>query len=81
MGGLVSALNRKYRKQIHDGNFPVCYLCGKPITKQNEVSQDHIIPIAIQGRTTSANLCVTHKICNNHKGCMTVQQWFDRQRC
>ena len=79
MGGLVSALNRKYRKQIADGNFPLCYLCGLPIKKQNEVSQDHISPRCISHRTTEDNLAPVHKVCNQKKGCMTVAEWFNRQ--
>ena len=79
MGGLVSALNRKYRRQIHNGLFPLCYLCGKPITKQGDVSQDHAIAKAHSGPTTAANLVVAHKLCNSRKGCMTLQEWFDLQ--
>lgn len=78
--GLTSQLNRKYRVLIALGCFPTCYLCGQPIKKQNEVSQDHVIPKSKSGKTIEANLCVTHKYCNAHKGSMTVQQWFDRQR-
>lgn len=80
MGGLVSALNKKYREQIRTGHFPICYLCGLPIKKQNQVSQDHIIPKALGGDTVQINLVCTHKKCNNDKGAMTVQEWFDRQR-
>lgn len=80
MGGLVSALNRKYRKQIQAGIFPLCYLCGELIRKQNEVSQDHAIAKSLGGQTSRENLVVSHKKCNNEKGSMTLQQWFDRQR-
>lgn len=78
--GLTSQLNRKYRALIARGIYPVCYLCGKKITKQNEVSQDHLIPKALGGETIEPNLVCSHKSCNNNKGMMTVQQWFDRQR-
>ena len=78
--GLTSQLNRKYRALIARGIFPVCYLCGKKITKQNEVSQDHMIPKALGGETIETNLICSHKLCNNQKGCMTAQEWFDRQR-
>ena len=80
MGGLVSALNRKYRRQISKGIFPLCYLCGELIRHQNEVSQDHLICRCAGGRTIKENLSVAHKVCNNKRGAMTVQQWFDRQR-
>lgn len=78
--GLTSQLNRKYRAMIRRGDYPVCYLCGQLITKQNEVSQDHLLARSIGGQTIEANLVVSHARCNNAKGAMTVQQWFDRQR-
>lgn len=77
---LTSQLNRKYRALIARGIYPVCYLCGHKIKKQNEVSQDHAIAKSIGGQTIEANLIVSHKSCNNAKGSMTLQQWFDRQR-
>lgn len=80
MGGLVSALNRQYRRQIQMGIYPLCYLCGQLIKKQNEVSQDHLIAKSRGGLTEKPNLVCTHKKCNNDKGSMTVQEWFDRQR-
>ena len=78
--GLTSQLNRKYRSLIARGIYPVCYLCGKKITKQNEVSQDHLIPKALGGETIEPNLICSHKLCNNKKGSLTVQEWFERQR-
>lgn len=78
--GLTSQLNSKYKRQIHDVKFPICYLCGKTIKRQNEVSQDHLICKSAGGKTIADNLCIAHKVCNNKRGSMTVQQWFDRQR-
>lgn len=78
--GLTSQLNRKYRSMIARGIYPVCHLCGKPITKQNEISQDHLICVSNNGPTIIENLCSAHKVCNNRRGNMTLQQWFDRQR-
>lgn len=77
--GLTSQQNRYYRALIRQGNYPLCYLCGLPIKKQSEVSSDHIIPKALGGKTTPANIACTHRVCNSKKGSMTVQQWFDLQ--
>lgn len=77
MGGLTSRLNRKYRAMIARGEYPICHLCGLPIKKQNEVSQDHLICRSIGGPTTEENLSLAHRLCNNRRGSMTVQQWFD----
>ena len=74
--GLTSQLNRKYRALIARGIYPVCYLCGEKITKQNQVSQDHIIPFCISHRTEEDNLAPVHRVCNSKKGCMTVAEWF-----
>lgn len=78
--GLASQLNKHYRALIRQGKYPVCYLCGRLILKQSEVSQDHAIAKSMGGQTIEANLVVSHKKCNNDKGSMTLQQWFDRQR-
>ena len=50
------------------------------ITKQNEISQDHLICVSNNGPTIIENLCSAHKVCNNRRGNMTLQQWFDKQR-
>lgn len=81
--GLTSQLNRRYRAMIARGEYPVCYLCGEKITKQNQISQDHLIPKALGGQTIEPNLVCSHKICNSQKGCLTVAQFFElkaRQR-
>lgn len=81
--GLTSQLNRRYRAMIARGEYPVCYLCGEKITKQNQISQDHLIPKALGGQTIEPNLVCSHKICNSKKGCLTVAQFFElkaRQR-
>lgn len=78
--GLASQLNRHYKALIHQGKYPICYLCGRPIMKQSEVSQDHAIAKSKGGQTIEANLIVSHVRCNNDKGSLTLQQWFDRQR-
>lgn len=65
---------------IASGIYPVCYLCGKPIKKQSEVSQDHCIARSSGGPTIESNLVVSHSRCNSLKGSMTLKQWFDRQR-
>ena len=78
--GLTSQLNRHYKIMIRQKRYPICYLCNKPITRQEEVSSDHIIPLALGGKTVEENLAPAHICCNNAKGMLTVRQWFDRQR-
>ena len=64
----AGSLNRKYREEIRKGNYPTCFLCKKPILKENEVSQDHLLPKALGGETKPENLAVAHKICNSRRG-------------
>lgn len=78
--GLTSQLNRKYRALIARGIYPVCYLCGQLITKQNDVSQDHLVAKSVKNITIPENLVCVHRACNSKRGCISVQEWFDRQR-
>ena len=64
----VSSLNRKYREEIRNGNYPVCYLCKEPITKEEEVTQDHILPKSLGGTSSPKNLAVAHRRCNQRRG-------------
>lgn len=61
-------LNRIYRQRIKNGDYPECYLCCKPIKKESEVSQDHILPRACGGGSEFTNLAPVHKICNAKRG-------------
>lgn len=51
-----------------------CALCGMPLDKTLKypdpmsISIDHIIPIALGGKSTLGNLQATHLICNKNKG-------------
>lgn len=52
----------------------ICALCGRPLDKTRKypdplsISIDHIIPVALGGRSTIDNLQATHLICNKEKG-------------
>lgn len=64
----VARLNRIYRQQIRDGKYPICYLCKRPIKKEGDVSQDHLLPKSLGGKTEPENLAVVHKVCNSRRG-------------
>lgn len=64
----VGSLNRHYREEIRKGNYPTCYLCKKPITRESEVSQDHLLPKSLGGSSNRNNLVVAHKYCNSRRG-------------
>lgn len=46
--------------------YPVCYLCGKPITDISGVSLhlDHVIPVVMGGSDCFTNVASTHALCN-----------------
>lgn len=67
----------KWRGKIQNGVYPICYLCGKPITKQEDLTQDHVLSLANGGKTDDSNILPAHSRCNHRKGSMTVVEWFD----
>ena len=56
-----------WKQKLVDG---VCYYCGKKFTKQ-ELTMDHIVPLARGGKSTKNNIVVCCKECNNKKGLKT----------
>jgi len=64
----------KHNRAILRKTATVCALCGMPIDKSLKypnpmsISIDHIIPVALGGRSTIDNLQATHLICNKAKG-------------
>jgi len=53
-----------------------CYYCGKH-TPPNQLSMDHVVPLARGGRSTKNNLVACCKECNNKKKTMLPQEWQD----
>lgn len=48
------------------GLYPICYLCGKPIT-DNKIHLDHVIPVVLKGKDCFTNIACVHDICNLKK--------------
>lgn len=44
----------------------VCHICGLPVS-EDELSFDHVIPLAKSGSHTTDNIKVAHKRCNSRK--------------
>lgn len=68
----------KWKGRIAHGVYPICYLCGQPIKKVGQLSQEHLLPKSRGGQTVDSNILPVHKYCNSRKGNMTVVEWFDR---
>lgn len=64
----------KHNKSILRKTSTVCALCGMPLDKTLKypnpmsITIDHIIPVALGGKSTIDNLQATHWICNRQKG-------------
>lgn len=52
-----------------------CYLCGKIIQKEKEMSLDHVTPLSRGGSDDEYNWKATHKDCNWKKGALTYEEF------
>lgn len=77
-----------HNKAILRKTATACALCGMPFDKSLKyphplsISIDHIIPVALGGRSTLDNLQATHLICNKEKGkkLLAINK-NDKQKC
>ena len=58
-----------YRIAVDNHMYPTCPYCGKPITTQDDLTIDHIIPKSLGGTDNIRNLQPMHQKCNSRKGC------------
>lgn len=54
-----------------------CQLCGCKIT-YDEMSLDHIVPLAMGGEDSLENLQATCEPCNSHKKALLPEAYFDK---
>jgi len=52
----------------------LCYYCGRLVLPQ-DLTMDHIVPIARGGKTTKGNLVTACKECNNAKKQLLPMEW------
>lgn len=52
----------------------LCYYCGNKVSFQ-ELTMDHLVPLARGGRSTKDNLVPSCKTCNNLKKSMLPIEW------
>ena len=64
-----------YREQIKIHTC-YCYLCGKLIEKEKDLSLDHQMPLSRGGQNTPENWRPSHKQCNSDKGSLTYEEWI-----
>lgn len=52
-----------------------CYYCQAPLAR-DQVTMDHIVPLAQGGRSTPGNVVPCCKACNTKKRDMTAVEWL-----
>lgn len=72
------------RHNIDIGIFPTCYLCGSPITRQKDLTIDHIVSkhtMKELGIKNIPNNCaIACKKCNQAKGDLTLAEYLNMKR-
>ena len=66
----------RWKGRIIRGEYPICVLCGKPITKIEELTTEHLMPLSKGGTSHDNNIEVAHFKCNQEKGNMTYLEWL-----
>ena len=57
----------KFKAQLIWENGRKCAICGKRITSLDDLTVDHIVPLAKGGRNVIENCQLAHKKCNEAK--------------
>ena len=65
------------RKMIYNKAEGRCQLCGCKIT-YDEMTLDHIVPLAMGGEDSLENLQATCEPCNSHKNALLPEAYFDK---
>jgi len=65
---------RKSRWWQQKTSSSTCYYCGKRVPFK-KLTMDHLLPIAMGGRSTKDNLVPSCKSCNNRKKSMMPIEW------
>ena len=73
----VRMFDRRERKMIYHKAEGRCQLCGCKIT-YDEMSLDHIVPLAMGGEDSLENLQATCEPCNSHKKALLPEAYFDK---
>lgn len=63
--------SRWWQNQIAHGS---CYYCGQPV-RAAEATMDHVVPIALGGRSVRGNVVLACKACNTAKRDRTAAEW------
>lgn len=64
-----------YRSRLWKRN-PVCCYCGKGIKAEADASLDHLVPRAVGGINSPANLVLACESCNRLKADRHILEWY-----
>ena len=68
---------REMKKLITLGKLaPICAYCGKKITHESDLTQDHLVSKAAGGKTVPENLVPCCKKCNSEKGSLNANEYY-----
>ena len=69
---------RVYADNIKKYGVLTCYLCFKIIVNNDDILE-HSTPLSRGGSNDYDNLGVAHRICNNQKNTMTLDEWKQKE--
>ena len=67
-GSLSRAISTRLRDRVVSEHGRICHLCQQPISLEEEIHIDHVVPWAAGGLTELDNLRPAHGLCNLRKG-------------
>lgn len=70
----TSRANTRIKLQLLWQNGKRCAICGRKIKDLDDLTIDHIVPLAKGGRNAIENYQLAHKACNEAKGSMLPKE-------
>lgn len=58
-----------------------CAICGRKIKDLEDLTVDHIVPLAKGGKNVIENYQLAHKACNEEKGSMMPDEFMRQLKC
>lgn len=71
-------------KNLWERDNGLCHICGKSVAQKRNrgnnpgrlaPTRDHVVPVVLGGRNSSDNLRLAHKICNEKRGALPVEEF------
>jgi len=69
--------NRVDIKNFKKDSDKICYYCGKLITKKEELTVDHVVPLSKGGENAADNYVISCKPCNSEKANLNPERYAE----